>query len=74
MTRDSKLSKEAELLHTIHDCVRAGGKVLIPVFAVGRVQEFCVMLDAYWQRMGLTVRVRRTLFRHCSLWWLCSCA
>ncbi|KAL8453228.1 hypothetical protein Emag_001960 [Eimeria magna] len=31
----------------------AAGKVLIPVFAVGRAQELCMLLNAYWQRMQL---------------------
>jgi integrator complex subunit 11 len=30
---------EAAALAAIHDCVSSGGKVLIPVFAVGRAQE-----------------------------------
>ena len=29
------------------------GKVLIPVFAVGRAQELCMLLNSYWQRMQL---------------------
>lgn len=53
-TRASKSRKEADLLHKIHSCVSAGGKVLVPVFAVGRAQELCLLLDAYWERMGLT--------------------
>lgn len=27
-----------------------GGKVLIPVFSLGRVQELCVLLEGYWRR------------------------
>jgi hypothetical protein len=29
-------------------------QVLIPVFALGRAQELCILLDTYWERMGLT--------------------
>ena len=29
-----------------------GGKVLIPVFALGRAQELCLLLDAFWERKG----------------------
>ncbi|KFH07171.1 metallo-beta-lactamase domain-containing protein, partial [Toxoplasma gondii MAS] len=29
------------------------GKVLIPVFAVGRAQELCMLLENYWERMHL---------------------
>ena len=28
-------------------------KVLIPVFALGRAQELCLLLDEYWSRVGL---------------------
>lgn len=28
-------------------------QVLIPVFALGRAQELCILLDAYWERMNL---------------------
>lgn len=30
-----------------------GGKVLIPVFALGRAQELCLVVESYWERMGL---------------------
>jgi len=32
--------------------VLGGGKVLIPVFALGRAQELCLLLDAFWERKG----------------------
>ncbi len=41
----------------VHDCVAKGGKVLIPVFAVGRAQELLLMLEEYWERLGLQVGV-----------------
>ena len=34
--------------------VVAGGKALIPVFALGRAQELCILLDEYWEQMGFT--------------------
>ncbi len=40
-----------------HDCVEKGGKVLIPVFALGRAQELCILLETYWQRMNLTTPI-----------------
>ncbi|CAI7926181.1 unnamed protein product [Closterium sp. NIES-53] len=52
--RESRRSREADFLSRVHACVAAGGKVLIPVFAMGRAQELCVLLDEYWHRMGLT--------------------
>lgn len=39
----------------IHEAVLAGGKVLIPVFAVGRAQELLLLLDEFWERTQLTV-------------------
>jgi integrator complex subunit 11 len=32
-------------------------QVLIPVFALGRAQELCILIDTYWQRMGLDVPI-----------------
>ncbi|KAF3340690.1 cleavage and polyadenylation specificity factor subunit 3-II [Carex littledalei] len=37
--RDSKYSREREFLKAVHTCVAAGGKVLIPTFALGRAQR-----------------------------------
>lgn len=51
--RDSKRTRERELLQKIYACVKAGGKVLIPVFALGRAQELCILVDAFWERMQL---------------------
>ena len=31
--------------YRVHKCVRNGGKVLIPVFALGRAQELCLLLE-----------------------------
>ncbi len=41
----------------VHECVNAGGKVLIPVFALGRAQELCLLLDNYWERMNLSAPI-----------------
>ena len=32
-------------------------QVLIPVFALGRAQELCILLDTYWERMNLKVPI-----------------
>lgn len=48
--REGKKGREREFLRMIHETVRGGGKVLIPVFAMGRVQELCLLLDEYWDR------------------------
>jgi Cft2 family RNA processing exonuclease len=39
----------------IHHTVTSGGKVLVPVFAVGRAQELLILLDEHWQRTQLEV-------------------
>eukprot|EP00741_Cyanophora_paradoxa_P016290 tig00020911_g15729.t1 len=55
--RDSKRVRERDFLRQVHDAVERGGKVLIPVFALGRAQELCILLDTYWERVGLTVPI-----------------
>eukprot|EP00511_Aplanochytrium_stocchinoi_P006217 CAMPEP_0204837550 /NCGR_PEP_ID=MMETSP1346-20131115/28238_1 /ASSEMBLY_ACC=CAM_ASM_000771 /TAXON_ID=215587 /ORGANISM="Aplanochytrium stocchinoi, Strain GSBS06" /LENGTH=280 /DNA_ID=CAMNT_0051973061 /DNA_START=132 /DNA_END=971 /DNA_ORIENTATION=- len=52
--RDSRLVGENEMLRAIHGCVSQSGKVLVPVFALGRAQELCMLIDDYWERSGLT--------------------
>eukprot|EP00842_Homolaphlyctis_polyrhiza_P003182 jgi/Hompol1/3865/HPOL_003396-RA len=49
--RDSKRARERDFLKKVHDCVRAGGKVLVPVFALGRAQELLILIESYWRRM-----------------------
>ncbi|KAJ1743884.1 Integrator complex subunit 11 [Coemansia sp. RSA 1821] len=55
--RDSKRARERDFLEKVHNCVLRGGKVLIPCFALGRAQELCILIETYWERMGLTVPV-----------------
>ncbi|KAI5077514.1 hypothetical protein GOP47_0007338 [Adiantum capillus-veneris] len=55
--RDSKHARERDFLKAVHKCVAGGGKVLIPVFALGRAQELCILLDDYWERMNLTAPI-----------------
>ncbi len=55
MTREGKQARELDLLRRVYNCVTHGGCVLIPVFAVGRAQEMCILLDSFWERMGLKV-------------------
>lgn len=51
--RDSKRARERDFLEKVHSCVQRGGKVLIPCFALGRAQELCILIETYWERMGL---------------------
>ncbi|MBN3279245.1 INT11 protein, partial [Polyodon spathula] len=51
--RDSKRCRERDFLKKVHETVERGGKVLIPVFALGRAQELCILLETFWDRMNL---------------------
>ena len=51
--RDSKRSREREFLKCVQETLDRGGKVLIPVFALGRAQELCILLETYWTRTNL---------------------
>ncbi|KAF8067260.1 CPSF73-II [Scenedesmus sp. PABB004] len=55
--RDSKAAREASLLSAVHSCVAGGGKVLVPVFAVGRAQELLLLLGEFWERTQLDVPI-----------------
>ncbi|CAL2031369.1 hypothetical protein CAEBREN_05882 [Caenorhabditis brenneri] len=55
--RDSKRARERDFLRKVHESVMKGGKVIIPVFALGRAQELCILLESYWERMALTVPI-----------------
>ncbi|AAB85692.1 MULTISPECIES: beta-CASP ribonuclease aCPSF1 [Methanothermobacter] len=43
----SRNRAEKELVKTIYSTLRRGGKILIPVFAVGRAQELMIVLEEY---------------------------
>ncbi|KAI9482931.1 MAG: beta-lactamase-like protein [Benjaminiella poitrasii] len=55
--RDSKRSRERDFLAKVYECVSNGGNVLIPVFALGRAQELCILIEAFWERMGLDIPI-----------------
>jgi len=55
--RDSKRCREMDFLKKVHETVEKGGKVLIPVFALGRAQELCILLETFWDRMNLKVPI-----------------
>lgn len=40
--------RERDFLKKLLECVEKGGKVLIPVFALGRAQELCILLETLW--------------------------
>jgi cleavage and polyadenylation specificity factor subunit 3 len=45
-----RLEREAALMKTISGILNRGGRVLMPVFALGRAQELLLILDEYWER------------------------
>lgn len=65
--RESIATRERSFVQMVHQVVAQGGKVLIPVFAVGRLQEICLMLEDYWNRMGYSEPIYYTtnLGEHC---------
>jgi len=56
--RGPKRAREAAFLEAVMATVLGrGGKVLIPVFALGRAQELMMLLDDAWARAGLSVPI-----------------
>eukprot|EP00775_Hariotina_reticulata_P005494 gene5494-5729_t len=55
--REGRRTRERQLMALIHETVSAGGKVLLPVSAVGRAQELLLLLDEHWERNQLTVPI-----------------
>lgn len=48
-THEPRLHREKKLTQLIHSTVGKGGRVLMPVFALGRAQELMLVLEEYWQ-------------------------
>ncbi|CEN62592.1 Putative Cleavage and polyadenylation specificity factor [Aspergillus calidoustus] len=44
-----RLEREAALMKSITGILNRGGRVLMPVFALGRAQELLLILDEYWE-------------------------
>jgi integrator complex subunit 11 len=55
--RGSKKKREQAFLHAVEEAVARGGKVLIPVFAVGRIQELALLLEEFWAQQGICVPI-----------------
>ncbi|EDO15858.1 hypothetical protein Kpol_1009p4 [Vanderwaltozyma polyspora DSM 70294] len=49
-THEPRLNREKKLTQLIHSTVGRGGRVLMPVFALGRAQELMLILDEYWSQ------------------------
>ena len=46
---EPRLDKEMRFTSLIHSIIRRGGRVLLPVFVLGRAQELLLLLDEYWE-------------------------
>ena len=55
--RDSKKARERNFLKEIQETTENGGKVLVPVFALGRAQELCILVETIWGRKNGRVPV-----------------
>ncbi|KAK1351001.1 subunit 11 of integrator complex [Hamiltosporidium tvaerminnensis] len=55
--RECRKAKEREFINCIDETIKRGGKVLVPIFALGRAQELCLLVDAYWEKMGYSTPV-----------------
>lgn len=51
---ETKTSMERELVRVVHECVRAGGKVVVPVNRLGFFHELLTILLDYWRKLELT--------------------
>lgn len=49
-THEPRVNRERKLTQLIHSTVTRGGRVLLPVFALGRAQEIMLILDEYWSQ------------------------
>ncbi|GAA6041172.1 hypothetical protein JCM8097_004151 [Rhodosporidiobolus ruineniae] len=47
-SHEPRLEKEAQFTNLVSSIVKRGGRVLLPVFALGRAQEILLILDEYW--------------------------
>lgn len=47
-THEPRLEKENRMTNIIHSTLLKGGRVLMPVFALGRAQELLLILEEYW--------------------------
>ncbi|KAJ1027608.1 hypothetical protein NDA18_003608 [Ustilago nuda] len=47
-THEPRHDKEHRFTSQIHHIIKRGGRVLLPVFVLGRAQELLLLLDEYW--------------------------
>ncbi|KAK7743419.1 endoribonuclease ysh1 [Diatrype stigma] len=49
-THVPRVERELALMKTVTNILNRGGRVLMPVFALGRAQELLLILDEYWDK------------------------
>ncbi|RYP01691.1 hypothetical protein DL764_006154 [Monosporascus ibericus] len=49
-THVPRVEREQALMKTVTSILNRGGRVLMPVFALGRAQELLLILDEYWDK------------------------
>jgi len=66
-----RLEREQALMKSITGIINRGGRVLMPVFALGRAQELLLILDEYWGRhkelQNVPIYYASNLARKCML-------
>ncbi|POS85954.1 Metallo-hydrolase/oxidoreductase [Erysiphe pulchra] len=66
-----RLERELALMKSITTILNRGGRVLMPVFALGRAQELLLILDEYWGRhpefQKIPIYYASNLARKCML-------
>ena len=49
-THEPRMEKESRMMKIIHSTLLKGGRVLMPVFALGTAQELLLILEDYWSQ------------------------
>ncbi|KAJ1477681.1 beta-lactamase-like protein [Baffinella frigidus] len=49
-THEPRRSREKRFVDAVVSTLQLGGRVLLPVFAIGRAQELLLLLDEYWRK------------------------
>jgi cleavage and polyadenylation specificity factor subunit 3 len=66
-----RLEREQQLMKSITGIINRGGRVLMPVFALGRAQELLLILEEYWARHAefqkIPIYYASNLARRCML-------
>lgn len=68
-TLEPRAHLELKLVKLIHATIARGGRVLLPVFALGNAQELLLILDEYWRQhdelQGINIYFASLLARKC---------